>query len=77
LQGEREARAEAEAAAEDAAEQVAAVQQQYEEALAQMARLGKERQQWQQDWDAERRRMEADKAALLASMEVDTRALQF
>ena len=51
-------------------EAVAQVQEQYEAALAEVDKLVKERQRWQEAWDEERQRMEADKAALAASMEV-------
>lgn len=51
-------------------EAVARVQEQYEGALAEVDKLVKERQRWQEAWNEERQRMEADKTALAASMEV-------
>lgn len=51
-------------------EAVARVQEQYEAALAEVDKLVKERQRWQEAWDEERQSMKADKAALAASMEV-------
>ena len=51
-------------------EAVALVQEQYEDALAEVDKLVKERQCWQEAWDEERQCAEADKAALLASIEV-------
>lgn len=58
-------------------EAVAAVQEQYEAGLADVERLVKERQRWQEAWDEQRERMEADKAAFAASMEVSPQYLQF
>ena len=52
-------------------EAVELVREQYEDALAEVDKLVKERQCWQEAWDAERQSAEADKAALLAGIEVD------
>ena len=51
-------------------EAVAFVRERYEDALAEVDKLVKERQCWQEAWDEERQCAEADKAALLASIEV-------
>ena len=52
-------------------EAVALVREQYEDALAEVDKLVKERQCWQEAWDEERQCAEADKAALLAGIEVN------
>ena len=46
------------------------VQKEYRGAVAEVEKLVEERQRWQEAWDEERQRMEADKAALAASMDV-------
>jgi hypothetical protein len=69
-QGASKAAERAQAAVREGEEAVARVQEQYEGALAEVNKLVKERQRWQEAWDEERQRMEADKAALAASMEV-------
>jgi chromosome segregation ATPase len=69
-QGASEAAERAQAAVREGEEAVARVQEQYEAALAEVDKLVKERQRWQEAWDEERQSMKADKAALAASMEV-------
>ena len=46
------------------------VQKEYRGAVAEVEKLVEERQHWQEAWDEERQRMEADKTALAASMDV-------
>ncbi len=69
-QGAKDARAEADAGAVAAAQEAAAVRQRRDEAADELARLARERQLFLEDWEAERRRMDSESAALLASMEV-------
>ena len=70
VQGAREAQERAQAAVQEGEEAVAQVQKEYRGAVAEVGKLVEERQRWQEAWDAERQRMEADKVALAASMEV-------
>ena len=51
-------------------EAVTQVQKEYRGALAEVEKLVEERQRWQEAWDEERQRLEADKAALVVSMDV-------
>lgn len=69
-QAAQEMQAQAEEAAEAAAADVAAVRQQHAEAAAELAELVGERERWQADWQQERATVEAERAALLASLEV-------
>lgn len=68
-QGAKEAKAQAEAAAAASAAEVAGVRQQYDAATADLDRLAKERDLALEAWEEERRCIDADRAALLASME--------
>ena len=70
LQGAKEAQEQAQAAVREGEEAVTQVQKEYRGAVAEVEKLVEERQHWQQAWDEERQRMEADKAALAASMDV-------
>lgn len=70
LQGAREAQEEAQAAVREGEEAVTQVQNEYRDAVAEVEKLVEERQRWQKSWDEERQRMEAEKAALAASMDV-------
>ncbi len=54
-------------------EAVTQVQKEYRGALAEVEKLVEERQRWQEAWDEERQRLEADKATLVASMDVSCR----
>ncbi len=74
-QGAKEAKAQAEAAAAASAAEVAGVKKQYDAAAADLDRLAKERERALEDWDQERRSIDADRAALLASMEARSCAL--
>ena len=57
-------------------EAVAFVREQYEDALAEVDKLVKERQGWQEAWDEERQCAEGDKAALLVSIEASAAHVQ-
>ena len=70
MQGAREAQESAQAAVREGEEAVEQVQKEYRDAVAEVEKLVEERQRWQEAWDEERQRMEADKAALAASMNV-------
>lgn len=69
-QGAQEMQVQAEDAAEAAAAEVAAVRAQHAESAAELGELLAERERWQADWDAERARLEAERAAVLALLEV-------
>ncbi len=70
MQGAKEAQEQAHAAVREGEEAVTQVQKEYRGALAEVEKLVEERQRWQEAWDEERQRLEADKAALVASMDV-------
>ena len=66
-----EAEEQAQAAVREGKEAVELVREQYEDALAEVDKLVKERQCWQEAWDDERHSAEAEKATLLAGIEVN------
>ena len=75
MQGAREAQETAQAAVREGEDAVEQVQKEYRDAVAEVEKLVEERQRWQEAWDEERQRMEADKAALAASMDVSCRII--
>lgn len=77
MQGLKEAQEQAQAAVQEGEDAVAQVRKDYKAAMAEVEKLVKERQRWQDAWDEEREHMEADKAALAASMEVSCQSALF
>lgn len=69
-QGAKEAKAQAEAAAEASAAEVARIRQQCDAAAADLDRLAAQREEALHAWEEERPQIDADRAALLSSMEV-------
>ena len=76
-QGAKEAKAQAEAAAAASAAEVAGIRQQCDSAAADLDRLSAQRELALQEWEEERHQIDADRAALLSSMEVPAPATIF
>ena len=68
-QGAADAQAQAEAAAEAGADEVAHVRACHEAAAADLRAMLAERERWAEAWERERAGAEADRAALLASLQ--------
>lgn len=75
-QGAADAQAQAEAAAEARAAEVARVREQHEAAAAELEELLGARERWAEAWGEERACAEADRAALLASLQARVNCCQ-